>query len=58
MVAMHRGVGALLVMLGAALVYEGSASARSEVGAGLGLFLVLAGSSLVLDVPPEERPAP
>jgi hypothetical protein len=55
---MRRGVGALLVMLGAALVYEGSASARSEVGAGLGLFLVLTGSSLVLDLPTEDRPAP
>lgn len=47
--AMHRGVGALLVLLGSAMVYEGSAQARSPVGAGLGLLLVLTGSSLVLD---------
>jgi hypothetical protein len=55
---MRRGVGALLVILGAALVYDGSTSTRSEVGAGLGLLLVLAGSGLVVDLPPAERPAP
>ncbi|HSB77526.1 MAG TPA: hypothetical protein VLM91_01965 [Candidatus Methylomirabilis sp.] len=52
---MHRGVGALLVLLGSAMVYEGSAQARSPVGAGLGLLLVLTGSSLVLDPPAEAK---
>ena len=56
--AMHRGVGTLLLILGSAFVYEGSSTDRSPVGAGLGLFLVLAGSSLVLDLPPPEQPAP
>jgi hypothetical protein len=55
---MQRGVGALLVMLGAALVYDGSSSTRSEIGTGLGLLLVLTGTGLVLDVPPDGRPAP
>jgi hypothetical protein len=57
---MSRGFGALVLLLGSALVYEGSAESRSPMGTGLGLLLVLAGSSLVLDLPPEGdgRPTP
>jgi hypothetical protein len=56
---MRRGFGALVLLLGSALVYEGSES-RSSIGTGLGLLLVLAGSSMVLDLPTagEGEPTP
>lgn len=55
---MRRGFGALVLLLGSALVYEGSTESRSRMGTGLGLLLLLAGSSLVLDLPPEGEGGP
>jgi hypothetical protein len=57
---MRRGFGALVLLLGSALVYEGSSESDSPMGTGLGLLLMLAGSTLVLDLPPqgEGRPTP
>lgn len=55
---MYQVFGVLLLAVGSALVYDESSKTRTALGAGLGLLLLLAGSSLALDLPPEASDAP
>ncbi len=53
---MDRGLGVLVLMAGLGLVYDGLSRERASGRTGLGILLILTGSSLMLEPPKGETP--
>jgi len=53
---MDRGFGLLVVMAGLGLVYDGLSRERASGTTGLGILLILTGSSLLLEPSKGETP--